>query len=150
MLTEISRRWRSELAMCQANWCRFGNPGIGLGLCNDLETIYCSQDKFYCTWKDILLFSMSKSQDSSAGDLVKFLEWRQSWDSRFCDWPKGFKKYVKKGRIQKLLWCPCLDQARMINLKTLVSSINTETQPKKMERFPWCWNLEYRVNDLPD
>ena len=48
---------------------------------------------------------MSKSQDSSAIDFVRFLKWRQSWDWRFCDWPKGFKKYVKKGQIQKLLRC---------------------------------------------
>ena len=48
--------------------------GSRLGLCNDLETIYCSQDHFYRPGKDILLFFMSKSQDSSAVDLVKFLE----------------------------------------------------------------------------
>ena len=53
----------------------------------------------------ILLFFLSKSQDSSAIDFVMFLKWRQSWDWRFCDWPKGFKKYVKKGQIQKLLRC---------------------------------------------
>ena len=62
--------------------------GSGFGSYVDLK----DSEYFYHALKATLVFIPSKSQDSSGGDLVKFLKWRWSWDFKFCNYVKRLEE----------------------------------------------------------